>query len=100
MSIEAIQEVHTVKGVLPAEFGDTLGGHVNLVTRSGTNSWHGSLFENYEGAALSARFQTLRTKPGLVFNQFGGSFGGPIKRDKIFIFGAYEGYRERAATEV
>ncbi len=100
MSIEAIQEVHTVKSVLPAEFGDTVGGHVNLVTRSGTNTWHGSLFENYEGAALSARFQTLKTKPGLVFNQFGGSLGGPVKRDKMFIFGTYEGYRERAVRQV
>ncbi|MEZ5356482.1 MAG: carboxypeptidase regulatory-like domain-containing protein [Bryobacteraceae bacterium] len=98
MSIEAIQEVHTIKGVPPAEYGNMVAGQVNLLSRSGTNQWHGSLFENFRAENLDARHQRLRNKPGLTFNQFGGSIGGPIKRDRIFIFGVFEGYRDRAFT--
>ena len=98
MSIEAIQEVHTIKGVPPAEYGNMVAGQVNLLSRSGTNQIHGSLFENFRSDELDARNQRLATKPGLTFNQFGGSIGGPIKRDRIFLFGVYEGYRERAFT--
>ena len=98
MSIEAIQEVHTVKGVPPAEYGNMVAGQVNLLSRSGTNQWHGSLFENFRSEELDARNQRLPNKPGLTFNQFGGSAGGPLRRDKIFVFGVYEGYRERAFT--
>lgn len=94
MSIEAIQEVSVVKGVIPAEYENAIGGQVNLISKSGTNQWHGSLFENHRNRALNARFQRLDTKAPLTFNQFGGSLGGPIVRDKIFILGAYEGYRE------
>jgi hypothetical protein len=100
MSIEAIQEVHTIKGVPPAEYGNMVAGQVNLLSRSGTNQWHGSLFENFRSEELDARNQRLPNKPGLTFNQFGGSAGGPIKRDRIFLFGVYEGYRERAFTLV
>lgn len=100
MSVEAIQEVHTVKGVAPAEYGNVVAGQVNLLSKSGTNEWHGSLFENFQSDSLNARPQRLNSKPGLTFNQFGGSIGGPIKKDKIFIFGVYEGYRESAFTLV
>src|SRR5262245_5035667 len=107
LSIEAIQEVQTVKGVIQAEYGQSLGGNVNLITKSGTNEYHGSLFENYQGSVLSARNQFLTgpvgariNTPRLVFNQFGGAFGGPIRKDRIFIFGTYEGYREVASRVV
>ena len=100
MSIEAIQEVHTIKGVPPAEYGNMVAGQVNLLSRSGTNQWHGSLFENFRAEELDARHQRLTDKPGLTFNQFGGSVGGPVKRDRIFVFGVFEGYRERAFTVV
>ncbi|MBI3208108.1 MAG: TonB-dependent receptor [Candidatus Solibacter usitatus] len=100
MSIEAIQEVHTIKGVPPAEYGNMVAGQVNLLSKSGTNRFHGSLFENFRAENLDARHQRLANKPGLTFNQFGGSFGGPIKRDRIFVFGVYEGYRDRAFTLV
>ncbi|MBC8166040.1 MAG: TonB-dependent receptor [Bryobacteraceae bacterium] len=96
MSIEAIQEVDTVKGVPPAEYGNIVGGQVNLLSRSGTNNWHGSLFENFQAEELNARNQRLNDKPALTFNQFGGSVGGPIIRNKLFVFGVFEGYRERA----
>jgi hypothetical protein len=100
MSIEGIQEVSAVKGVIPAEYENAIGGQVNLISKSGTNQWHGSLFENHRNRVLNARLQTLATKPALTFNQFGGSLGGPVKKDKIFIFGVYEGYREREGAFV
>lgn len=100
MSIEAIQEVDTVKGVPPAEYGNIVGGQVNLLSRSGTNQWHGSLFENFQAEELNARNQRLSNKPGSTFNQFGGSVGGPILRNKLFVFGVYEGYRDRAFSVV
>ncbi|MBI2685211.1 MAG: TonB-dependent receptor [Acidobacteria bacterium] len=100
MSIEAIQEVHTIKGVPPAEYGNMVAGQVNLLSRSGTNVLHGSLFENFRAEELDARHQRLTDKPGLSFNQFGGSLGGAVKKDRIFLFGVYEGYRDRAFSLV
>jgi outer membrane receptor protein involved in Fe transport len=94
MSLDGIQEVSAVKGIVPAEYADAVGGQVNIVSKSGTNQWHGSLFENNQVSALNARFQRSKTKPRLTYNQFGGSIGGPILKDKIFIFGDYEGYRK------
>ncbi|MDX1979199.1 MAG: TonB-dependent receptor [Bryobacteraceae bacterium] len=109
MSIDAVQEVQLVRGILPAEYGGVLGGQVNVIAKSGSNQWHGSLFENYQSHALNARnpFVAARTasgatipRPRIVFNQFGASAGGRIIRDRLFIFGAYEGYRESASRRV
>ncbi len=100
MSLEAIQEVQTVKGIVPAEYGNVVGGQVNLLSRSGSNDWHGSLFENFQAENLNARNQRLATKPGLTFNQFGGSVGGPVLRNRLFVFGVVEAYKERAFTIV
>jgi len=94
MSVEGIDEVNAVKGVIPAEYANVIGGQVNLVSKSGTNDWHGSLFENHQDTSLNARFQRTTTKPHLTLNQFGGSLGGPIRKNKIFLFGDYEGYRD------
>jgi carboxypeptidase family protein/TonB-dependent receptor-like protein len=94
VGLDAIGEVQTTKGIIAAEYAGTLSGNVNVITRAGTNEWHGSIFENYTGAALNARDQTALVKPPFTFNQFGGSAGGPIRKDKTFIFGAYEGYRQ------
>lgn len=99
LSLEAVQQVETTKGILPAEYGQALGGNVNIITKSGTNSWHGSAFENLQSDNLNSRLQFLSKKPNAVFNQFGGSMGGPIKHDRIFIFGDYEGYRQ-SVTQV
>ncbi|MGH9661717.1 MAG: TonB-dependent receptor, partial [Bryobacteraceae bacterium] len=109
MSIDAVQEVQLVRGILPAEYGGVLGGQVNVIAKSGTNRWHGSLFENYQSHLLNARnpFVAARTatgqeipNPRVVFNQFGAAGGGHIIRDKIFVFSAYEGYRESASRRV
>jgi hypothetical protein len=94
MSVEAIQEVQTTKGVTAAEYGHQLSGNVNLISRSGTNALHGSLFEAFRAEDLNAKDRRLSTRAPFTYNQFGGSLGGPIKRDRIFFFGTYEGYRE------
>src|SRR5574340_166431 len=104
MSIEAVQDVQVMRGVMPAEYGGVISGQVNLISRSGTNNFHGSLFENYRSHRFNARnpFQVNRDaatgklipKNREVYNQFGGSFGGPIIKNRVFGFGTYEGYRE------
>ena len=95
VSLEAISEINVSKAILPAEHANTLSGNIGLITKSGSNEFHGSLFENYIGNVLNARNQFLTTRPPEVFNQFGGSFGGPIIKNKLFVFGVYEGYRQR-----
>jgi len=100
ISLEAVDEVQTSKGVVSAEYARTLSGNFNVITKSGTNRWHGSLFENFQGRALNARDQFQSSKAAFTYNQFGGSVGGPIKRDKLFVFGTYEGYRQAAFSRV
>ena len=100
LSIESIEEVNVVKGILPAEYGGVLGGQINVLTRSGTNQFHGSLFENFQAENLNARDPFLATKPPFTYNQFGGSAGGAIKPNRIFLFGVYEGYRESTFTRI
>jgi carboxypeptidase family protein/TonB-dependent receptor-like protein len=100
MSTESVAEVQIIKGVIPAEYGSALSGNLSLITKSGTNEWHGSLFHRYEGSVLSARPQFLTSKNNSVWNQFGGSLGGPIKKNRDFFFVAYEGYRQRTSLPV
>jgi hypothetical protein len=103
MSIEAVAEVQVVKGILPAEYGGVVGGQINMISRSGTNAFHGSAFENYQGDMLFARdpfLPSTQAKPKDKFNQFGGSLGGPIVRNRAFFFATYEGYRETAGVTV
>ncbi|MBM3793455.1 MAG: TonB-dependent receptor [Acidobacteria bacterium] len=100
ISIEAVGEVQIIKGVIPAEYTRSMGGNLNIISRSGTNQLHGSLFENFRAENLNARLQFLRNKPGVTFNQFGGSVSGPILKDRLFGLFVYEGYRERAFAAV
>lgn len=93
---DAIAEVSVVKGIAPATIGGTMSGNVNIVSKSGSNQFHGSLFEINEVSALDARNQFVVKKPRLTFNEFGGSIGGPILRKKLFFFGSYEGARVAA----
>lgn len=82
------------KGVISAEVGRTFSGNINVITKSGTNQFHGSLFENWQNDVLNARYALLSptdTKPPVRFHQFGGSVGGPVIKDKAFFFFAYEG---------
>ena len=92
---DAIQEFRVITNNYGAEYGRTAGAVVNVITKSGTNEFHGSLFEFLRNRALNARdFFEAKTTP-LVQNQFGGTGGGPVLRDKTFFFGAYQGFRRR-----
>ncbi len=92
-SVEAVQEVQVQTLNFSSEFGRGNGAVINIQTKSGTNQFHGRLWEFHRNAAANARnfFATERTP--LVFNQFGGNIGGPILKDKTFFFGSYEGTR-------
>src|SRR5436190_8611428 len=103
LSVEAVAEVQVVKGVLAAEYGGSIGGQVNMITRSGTNQFHGSLLENFQSEAFSSRDPFLPAttpKAKIRFNQFGGSLGGPILRNRVLFFTTYEGYREESGRTV
>ncbi|HVG37670.1 MAG TPA: carboxypeptidase-like regulatory domain-containing protein, partial [Pyrinomonadaceae bacterium] len=96
-SLENVQEFRVDSSNYPAEYGTGTGGQINVVTKSGGNDFHGSLFEYLRNDALDARnFFDVVGKSPLRLNQFGGSLGGPIVKDKFFFFGSYEGYRLRS----
>jgi Carboxypeptidase regulatory-like domain/TonB-dependent Receptor Plug Domain/TonB dependent receptor-like, beta-barrel len=95
MSLDSIAEVQVVRGVLPAEYGGVAGGQVNVISRSGTNNLSGSAFYNFQSPTLNARSFFSTTPKGTgSFNQYGGTLGGPVVRNKLFFFATYEGYRE------
>jgi hypothetical protein len=94
-SLEAVKEVEVSKNVFSAEIGMAMAGNVNIISKSGTNALHGSGFWGYQnGDWNSADFITGRTAPG-TYNSYGGSLGGPIIKDRLFFFGAYEGYDDQ-----
>jgi outer membrane receptor protein involved in Fe transport len=90
---DAIEEVDLVRGVPPATVGNAMSGAINLVTKSGSNQFHGGAHVLNEASLYDARNQFLTTKPRTTFNEYGGSLGGPILRDKLFFFGSYAGAR-------
>src|SRR5687767_10611093 len=95
MSLDSIAEVQIVKGVLPAEYGGVAGGQINVISRSGTNNFNGSGFYSGQLEKLNARdFFSTAQKPVGKFNQYGGTLGGPVLRNRVFFFATYEGYRE------
>ena len=95
-SIDAVQEVNVSTNLYSAEISRTEGGVADVITKSGTNTFHGTLFEYLRNDALDARnyFATTGRNPELRQNQFGGSMGGPIQKNKTFVFGDYEGFRQ------
>jgi hypothetical protein len=100
---DAIQEFKIQTSTYDASFGRNPGANVNVVTKSGTNQIHGSLFEFFRNEALNAHDifynrdnpNSRVSKQVLKQNQFGGTIGGPIKKDKLFYFGSYQGTRQR-----
>lgn len=96
--IESVQEFTVLTNTYSAEYGRASGGVFNIATRSGSNNLHGTAFEYLRNSALDAAnfFEnaTGQTKAPFKRNQFGFSLGGPIIKNKLFIFGAYEGFRE------
>lgn len=99
-SIDVIQEFKVQSNLYSAEFGQAAFAQVNLVTKSGANEFHGSIFEFLRNDVFDARNFFLAKVPKLNRNQFGGSFGGPIKRNRSFFFVNYEGLRERRGVDV
>ena len=107
LPIDAIQEFN-LQSQFPAEYGRNTGSVINIITRSGTNHIHGSVFEFLRNDALDARNYFNRTvdqsgnsipKSEFRNNQFGVAIGGPVIKDKTFFFGAYEGQRERVTSD-
>ncbi len=93
-SIDSIQEIDFTNSGFGAESGRSLGPQMNIITKSGTNQYHGTLFEFFRNDALDAKdyFNTGKKSP-LRMNQFGGNFGGPLIKNKLFFFMNYEGDR-------
>ncbi|HJU43061.1 MAG TPA: TonB-dependent receptor [Vicinamibacterales bacterium] len=98
LGVEAVLEFQVLTNAYSAEFGRSAGGVFNAVTRSGTNRYHGSVFEFHRNSALDARNffdPPSLPKPDFTRHQFGGVFGGPVQQDRTFFFAAYEGLIER-----
>ena len=96
-SPEAVQEFNLITGNAPAEFGNYLGGVVNVTIKSGTNNFHGSAFEYMRrgGWAANSWSNNLNgiKRPGLKYDDFGGTFGGPLMKGKLFFFADFQGAR-------
>ena len=97
-SPDSIQEFRVLTNTFDAEYGRNSGSVVNVVTKSGTNNLHGDVYEFFRNDKLNARNYFELTRPEFRQNQFGGTLGGPIKKDNTFIFGSYEGRRVRQPT--
>ena len=99
LGIDAVREFNVLTGAYPAEYGKRAGAQVAIVTQSGSNTLHGSLFEFLRNSALDARnFFDQGFVPPFRRNQFGGSLGGPLAPGKLFLFGNYEGFRQSLAV--
>src|ERR1700736_2512081 len=94
LGIDAVEQVSVLGSNYPAEYGRTSGGVINAVTRSGTKSFHGDVYEFFRNSALDARNFFDGKIPPFKRNQFGASAGAPIQKDRMFIFGDYEGLRQ------
>src|SRR6266403_1766752 len=95
LGVDAVREFSVVKDTYGAEYGKRPGAQVNIVTASGSNEFHGNVYEFLRNSALDARnFFDHGGIPAFRRNVFGGSLGGPIRRDKTFLFGNYEGFRQ------
>lgn len=93
--VDAISEFRILTHTANAEFGHSTGSTTNIVTRAGTNDFHGSAWEFLRNNSMDAKSFFADSVEPLKRNQFGGTFGGPIKKDKTFFFGYYEGVRNR-----
>ena len=96
LGIDAVREFNVQTDTYGAEYGKRAGAQVSVVTQSGTNAVHGSLFEFLRNSALDSRSVFAQTSyvPPFRQNQFGAALGGPIKKDRLFLFGNYEGFRQ------
>src|SRR5438128_4650884 len=94
LGVDAVEQFSVLGSNYPAQYGRTTGGVINAVTRSGTNAFHGSVYEFLRNSALDARNFFDARLPAFRRNQFGGALGGPIHKDRTFVFADYEGLRQ------
>ena len=94
---DAVQEFNVLTGNMSAEYGNAVSGVVNVVTKSGTNQLHGDAFDFVRNYIFDSRNFFAPVRDTLKQNQFGGTLGGPIRKDKLFFFGSYQGTRTRTA---
>jgi hypothetical protein len=95
LGVEAVREFNVLRDSYGAEYGKRPGAQVSIVTESGTNRLHGALYDFLRNNALDApNYFDQGSAPAFQRNQFGGSLGGPIRKDKTFLFGNYEGFRQ------
>jgi hypothetical protein len=100
-SLETVSEFRVDSSNYPAEFGTGTAGQISVVSKSGSNDYHGGLFEYFRNSSLDSRnFFDGSTKAPLRLNQFGGSIGGPIKENKLFFFAAQESMYQRAGVNL
>ncbi|MGD0269722.1 MAG: carboxypeptidase regulatory-like domain-containing protein [Candidatus Sulfotelmatobacter sp.] len=92
---DAVEEFRVITNTFDAEYGRNSGSVVNVITKSGGNKFHGNLYEYFRNTVLDSRGYPDTSKPQLNQNQFGGTFGGPIKKDRTFFFLSYEARRIR-----
>jgi hypothetical protein len=98
-NLDSIGEFRILTNNFDAEYGNYSGGQINVVTKSGTNDWHGNAFEFLRNTSFdAANFFDAGHRGAYHQNQFGGTFGGPVKRDKIFFFADYQGNRKTVAA--
>src|SRR5439155_1313091 len=95
LGVEAVREYSVLEHTYGAEYGKRAGGQVSIVTSSGTNQWHGDLFEYHRNSALDAKNFFTEEKNPFKRHQYGGTIGGPLMKDKLFVFGNYEGFQQR-----
>ena len=101
LGMDTVREFRVETNGYSAEFGRNVGGQINAITKSGTNSLTGSAFEYHRNEALDARnYFDVGPKPDFTRNQFGGTVGGPLRRDRLFLFVGYEGLRERLGRTI
>jgi Carboxypeptidase regulatory-like domain len=102
LGVDGIREYKVVTDMFGADYGLGMGSQVVMVSKSGSNQFHGDVFDYLRNDALDARnfFDTGSIKPPLRKNNFGGSFGGPIKKDKVFFYAVYEGIRETIGQSI
>src|SRR5712692_2253337 len=103
LGVDAVREFNLVQHTYGAEYGKVAGGQIGIVTTSGSNQLHGTAFEYLRNSVLdAARWEDNAVggglRPPFKRNQFGGALGGPLRRDKAFLFGNYEGFRQRLAV--
>ncbi|HTZ58057.1 MAG TPA: carboxypeptidase regulatory-like domain-containing protein [Acidobacteriaceae bacterium] len=93
-NLDAIDEFRIITGNFDAEYGEFSGGQINVITKSGSNTWHGNAFDFLRNTDLDARNYFSPTRGAFRQNQFGGTIGGPVRHDKVFFFVDYQGTRQ------